>query len=252
MVQMSAVLPVAAEPGTALLRLDQVQAHYGPVQALRNVTLSVPEGSIVAVLGANGAGKSTTLRCVSGMIHPSAGSIEYDGERIDRFGPERIVRLGISQVPEGRQIFVQLSVFENLQLGAYIRSDRAAIAKDLDRVFGYFPILARRRNQTAGTLSGGEQQMLALGRALMARPRLLLLDEPSLGLAPLVVREIFQNIRVISREERLTVLLVEQDASAALSMADTGYVLEVGRVVLTGTAEMLRGDEGVRRSYLGY
>jgi branched-chain amino acid transport system ATP-binding protein len=243
---------IATEPGRPLLRLDQVQAHYGPVQALRNVTLSVPEGSIVTVLGANGAGKSTTLRCISGVIHASGGSIEYDGRRIDRLGPEQIVRLGISQVPEGRQIFVQLSVLENLQLGAYIRKDRSAIARDLERVFTYFPILARRRGQTAGTLSGGEQQMLALGRALMARPRLLLLDEPSLGLAPLVVREIFHNIQVISREERLTVLVVEQDASAALSIAETGYVLEVGRVVLTGLAETLRDDEGVRRSYLGY
>lgn len=252
MVQATQVIGESVDTSHALLKLTQVQAHYGPVRALRDVTLAVPEGSVVAVLGANGAGKSTTLRCISGVIHPSAGTIEYEGKRIEGISPEKLVRMGIAQVPEGRQIFALLSVMENLRLGAYTRNDKAGIAKDLDRVFSYFPVLARRRQQVAGTLSGGEQEMLAISRALMTKPKLLLLDEPSLGLAPLIVREVFHNIQTISREEKLTVLVVEQDASAALSIADYAYVLEVGRVALSGSAAALREDEGVRRSYLGY
>jgi branched-chain amino acid transport system ATP-binding protein len=221
------------------------------VLALRGVTLDVPAGGIVSVLGANGAGKTSTLRAVSGLLRCSAGAIEFDGRRIDRAPPEQIVQLGISQVPEGRQIFTELTVGENLRLGAYARRD-AGVKADLERVFSYFPVLAERRGQTAGLLSGGEQQMLAIGRALMARPRLLLLDEPSLGLAPMLVREIVQIIKTISEEEGLTILLVEQDANLALEVAQHGYLLETGRVVLDDSAENLRRDESVRRSYLGY
>jgi branched-chain amino acid transport system ATP-binding protein len=235
-----------------MLRVSNLRAQYGPVVALRDVSLEVPDGKVITVLGANGAGKSTLLRSVSGLVQPSAGTVEYDGRPIQGLAAEKIVRLGISQVPEGRQIFTQMSVIENLRLGAYVRRDRAGVAADIQRIYGYFPVLGRRRDQVAGTLSGGEQQMLAIGRALMARPKLLLLDEPSLGLAPLIVRDIFQNIRTISEQERLTVLVVEQDASAALGIADYAYVLETGRVALSDTAAGLRQNEGVRRSYLGY
>jgi len=235
-----------------LLKLQDVHASYGPVLALRGVSLEVPKGGIATVLGANGAGKSSTLRAISGLLHPSSGVIELDGQRIDRLQPERIVRLGISQVPEGRQIFTDFTVGENLRLGAYARNDRDGVRRDLERVFSYFPVLRERRGQTAGLLSGGEQQMLAIGRALMARPRVLLLDEPSLGLAPLVVREIFRIIKAINEEEGLTTLLVEQDASLALGVAQHGYVLETGSVVLHDSAENLRRDDSVRRSYLGF
>jgi branched-chain amino acid transport system ATP-binding protein len=185
-------------------------------------------------------------------VRASSGTIEFDGERIERMSPERIVRMGISQVPEGRQTFVELTVRENLTIGAYTRGDRAGIRRDMDRVFSYFPVLAERSKQTAGLLSGGEQQMLAIGRALMARPRLLLLDEPSMGLAPLLVREIFQIVQTINREEQLTIVVVEQDASLALGIADHGYVLEAGRIVLEDAAASLRENEAVRRAYLGY
>jgi len=235
-----------------MLRLTDVAVHYGPVVALRGISLEVPAGGVVAVLGANGAGKSTTLRAVSGLIRPSGGAIELDDRRIDRLAPEAIVALGISQVPEGRQIFTGLTVLENLKLGAYTRHDSKGVAADLDRVYGYFPRLKERARQIAGTLSGGEQQMLAIGRALMARPKLLLLDEPSLGLAPLIVREILQIIRAINESEGLTVLLVEQDASLALNLASYGYVLETGRVAIAADAATLRRDEAIRRSYLGY
>ena len=235
-----------------MLRVNNLRAQYGPVVALRDVSLEVPDGKVITVLGANGAGKSTLLRAVSGLVQPSAGTVEYEGRPIQGLAAEKIVRLGISQVPEGRQIFTQMSVIENLRLGAYVRRDRAGVAADFDRIYGYFPVLARRRDQVAGTLSGGEQQMLAIGRALMARPKLLLLDEPSLGLAPLIVRDIFGNIRAISEQEKLTVLVVEQDASAALGIADYAYVLETGRVALSDTAAGLRENEAVRRSYLGY
>ncbi len=235
-----------------MLSLRNVHAAYGSVLALRGISLEAPEGNIVSVLGANGAGKSSTLRAISGLLRPSQGTIEFEGKSINRTSPEKIVQMGISHVPEGRQIFTELTVMENLRLGAYTRRDGDAIKSDIDRVFSYFPVLGERAKQQAALLSGGEQQMLAIGRALMAKPRLLLLDEPSLGLAPMLVREIFGIIKTISEEQGLTILLVEQDASLALSIANHGYLLETGTVVLDDTAEQLRGNESVRRSYLGY
>ena len=235
-----------------MLSLRNVHAAYGSVLALRGISIEAPEGGIISVLGTNGAGKSSTLRAISGLLRPSKGAIEFDGKPIDRTSPEKIVQMGISHVPEGRQIFTELTVMENLRLGAYTRRDGDAVKRDIDRIFSYFPVLGERAKQQALLLSGGEQQMLAIGRALMAKPRLLLLDEPSLGLAPILVREIFSIIKTISEEEKLTILLVEQDASLALSIADYGYVLESGTVVLEDTAEQLRGNESVRRSYLGY
>jgi branched-chain amino acid transport system ATP-binding protein len=232
-----------------LLELDRVEARYGPVQALRGVSLTVGEGEIVAVLGANGAGKTTTLRAISGTVSRS-GTIEVAGKQL-KGGPESAARSGIAHVPEGRGTFVDLTVNENLRLGAYTRRDRQVKA-DITRVAQYFPWMADRGGQRAGTLSGGEQQMLALGRALMSRPRLLLLDEPSLGLAPMVVREFFRIVRELNEGEGLTVLVVEQDARIALSSSSRAYVLEVGRVALSGTSDALRDDESVRRSYLGY
>ena len=235
-----------------MLQVSNVRTLYGPVVALSDVSMTVPDGQVIAVLGANGAGKSTLLRSISGLVHPSSGTIEYDGRSIEGTRPEQIVKLGIAQVPEGRQVFAQLTVLDNLKLGAYTRSDRAAVARDIERMTQYFPVLGQRRTQIAGTLSGGEQQMLAIGRALMARPRLLLLDEPSLGLAPLTVREIFRMIKAISQNEKLTVLMVEQDAKAALGIADYAYLLETGRVALAEEAGLMRQNEGVRRVYLGY
>ena len=234
-----------------MLSVRDVHASYGPVVALQGVSLEVPDRGIATVLGANGAGKTSTLRAISGLLRPSHGVIEFEGQRIDRLPPDRIVQLGISQVPEGRQIFTELTVLENLRLGAYARRDRG-VNRDPDRVFAYFPVLGERRKQEARLLSGGEQQMLAIGRALMAKPRLLLLDEPSLGLAPMLVREIFRIIKTINEEEGLTILLVEQDANLALDIAHYGYLLEAGSVVLEDKAEHLRGNESVRRSYLGY
>ena len=232
-----------------LLELDDVEARYGAVQALRGVSLSVYDGEIIAVLGANGAGKTTTLRAISGTVQRT-GIIDYDGEPFTG-GPEAAARAGIAHVPEGRGTFAALTVIENLRLGAYTRRDRGA-KEDLAWVTDYFPWFADRASQRAGTLSGGEQQMLALGRALMSRPRLLLLDEPSLGLAPLVVQELFAIVRELNEKEGLTVLLVEQDARIALSVSSRAYVLEVGKVVLSGPSDTLREDESVRRSYLGY
>jgi len=234
---------------TTLLELDQVEAHYGPVQALRDVSLTVSEGEVVAVLGANGAGKTTTLRAISGTVARS-GSIELEGKEL-KGGPEAAAKAGIAHVPEGRGTFVDLTVIENLRLGAYTRRDRK-VKEDITRVSEYFPWMVERGGQRAGTLSGGEQQMLALARALMSRPRLLLLDEPSLGLAPMIVREFFRIVRELNEKEGLTVLVVEQDARIALRSSSRAYVLEVGKVALTGTSEQLRGDESVRRSYLGY
>ena len=233
----------------ALLELRDVEARYGPVKALHGVTLSVDEGQVAAVLGANGAGKTTTLRAISNMVRRS-GEIRFGGKSLMRRSPESIVRLGIAHVPEGRGTFSDLSVNENLRLGAYTR--RGSLKDDLQRVHAYFPWIDGRGDQQAGTLSGGEQQMLALGRALMQRPRLLLLDEPSLGLAPRVVTEIFRIVRELNEKEGTTVLVVEQNANIALQTANTAHVLEVGRVALSGPSDELRENESVRRSYLGY
>jgi len=232
-----------------LIELDRLEAHYGPVQALHGVSLTVGEGEVVAVLGANGAGKTTTLRAISGTVARS-GTIELDGKTL-RGGPEAAAKAGIAHVPEGRGTFVDLTVIENLRLGAYTRRDRK-VKEDIKRVSEYFPWMVERGGQRAGTLSGGEQQMLALGRALMSRPRLLLLDEPSLGLAPLIVKEFFRTVRELNEKEGLTVLVVEQDARIALSSSSRAYVLEVGQVALTGTSDELQGNESIRRSYLGY
>jgi branched-chain amino acid transport system ATP-binding protein len=229
----------------ALLELQGVSAGYGGLRVLHGISLAVDEGQVVSVLGANGAGKTTTLRAISGTVHTS-GTIVYDGARIGR-SPEHAARSRVAHVPEGRGTFVELTVWENLRLGAY-----TVRKPDFDRVLGYFPWLGRRRDQQAGTLSGGEQQMLALARALMSRPRLLLLDEPSLGLAPIVVREIFEIVARLNREEGLTVLVVEQNATVALAASQRAYVLEAGRVALEGTSDELRSDESIRRSYLGY
>jgi branched-chain amino acid transport system ATP-binding protein len=235
---------------TALLELKDVEARYGPVQALRGVSLDVQDGEIVAVLGANGAGKTTTLRAISGTVRRS-GDVSLSGRRL-RGGPEAAARAGIAHVPEGRGTFTELSVTDNLRLGAYTRRGRAAVSADIERMGEWFPWIPDRRDQTAGTLSGGEQQMLALARALMSRPRLLLLDEPSLGLAPLVVAEIFRIVRELNERDGLSVLVVEQNARIALDVAHRATVLEVGRVAVEGTADDLRADESVRRSYLGY
>jgi branched-chain amino acid transport system ATP-binding protein len=239
--------PTAGEP---LLTVDGIETYYGSIQALRGITFTVPEGSIVTLLGANGAGKSTTLKSISGLVPPARGTIAFMGARIDALPSEQIVRRGISHVPEGRELFPELTVLENLKMGAYTRSNRRDVQQSLDQVQAHFPILAERRWQLAGTLSGGEQQMLAIGRALMARPRLMLLDEPSLGLAPLMVEEIFRIIREI-HESGTTVLLVEQNANKALSIADYGYVLETGSISLAGDSRDLLRDDHVRRSYLG-
>ena len=235
-----------------MLKLEGISASYGPVRALQAVSIEVAEGKIVSLLGANGAGKSSTLRVISGLLRPSDGTVDFLGERIERAAPEHIVGLGVSHVPEGRQLFTDLTVHENLLLGGYIRRNGADTKRYVERMFQYFPVLGRRRQQHAGSLSGGEQQMLAMARGLMSRPRLLLLDEPSLGLAPLIAKEIFGIIRQINQEDNVTVLLVEQNASLALSVSHFGYVLETGRVVIAETAARLREDETVRRSYLGY
>jgi branched-chain amino acid transport system ATP-binding protein len=235
----------------ALLEAKGVHAQYGWTKVLHGVDFAVEEGGITTILGANGAGKTTTLRAVCGMVK-TAGEIRFDGRRIEGQATEDVVRLGIAHVPEGRGTFVNLTVEENLRLGAYGRRERSRRDEDFERVYQYFPVLRERRAQVAGTLSGGEQQMLAVARALMLRPRLLLLDEPSLGLAPLVVREIFRIVRAINREEGVSVLLVEQNAALALDVADHAYLLETGRVVMSGLAGELRKNESIRRSYLGY
>jgi len=236
----------------ALLEVDGLHAQYGWTKVLHGLQFTVEEGGITTILGANGAGKTTTLRVVSGMVKATAGQIRFAGERIDGRATEHLVRLGIAHVPEGRGTFVNLTVEENLRLGAYVRQGGVALDQEFGRVYEYFPVLRERKRQQAGTLSGGEQQMLALARGLMLRPRLLLLDEPSLGLAPLVVREIFRIVRAINAEERVSVLLVEQNASLALELARHAYLLETGRVVMSGPAADLKKDDAVRRSYLGY
>jgi branched-chain amino acid transport system ATP-binding protein len=233
-----------------ILEARRLEAHYGWTKALHGVDFAVEERGITTVLGANGAGKTTTLRAVCNMVK-TAGEIRFGGRRIDGLATEGIVRMGIAHVPEGRGTFVALTVEENLRLGAYARGDRADHARELDRVYRHFPVLRERRRQQAGTLSGGEQQMLAIARALMLGPRLLLLDEPSLGLAPLLVDEIFDIIRRLNRDEKLTVLLVEQNAAMALTIADHGYVMENGRIVLEGPAASLRENADVKEFYLG-
>jgi branched-chain amino acid transport system ATP-binding protein len=233
-----------------VLSIKEIETYYGAIRALKGISLDIPQGDIVTLLGANGAGKSTTLKTISGLLKPARGRIEFEGRRIDGLLPERVVRLGISQVPEGREIFSDMSTRENLDMGAYVQKDRQEIKKDMDKIFEYFPILRQRQSQTAGTLSGGEQQMLAIGRGLMSRPKLLLLDEPSLGLAPVLVEEIFLIIEQINREGT-TILLVEQNANMALEISHYGYVLETGTITLADTKEKLLANEEVTKSYLG-
>jgi branched-chain amino acid transport system ATP-binding protein len=234
-----------------LLSIESASVHYQKVAALKGVSLEVDERSIVAIIGANGAGKSTTLRAISGLARLSGGSIRFAGERIDGRPPEAVVAMGIGHVPEGRRLFPELTVYENLMTGAFLRRDRAGIAADLEDVFEHFPRLKERRSQWAKTLSGGEQQMLAIGRALMGRPKLLLLDEPSMGLAPLLVQEMGRMIAALNRERGVPVVLVEQNAALALALARYAYVLETGAVALEGPAAKLRTNDHVRRAYLG-
>ncbi len=233
-----------------MLVVKDIDVYYGAIHALKKVSINVEQGSLVTLIGANGAGKSTTLKTISGLIRPKSGSITFKGKEITRVLPEKIVELGISQVPEGRRIFAAMTVMENLEMGAFRRKNKADINRDIEMVFTRFPRLKERRKQTAGTLSGGEQQMLAIGRALMARPELLLMDEPSMGLAPLLVREIFEIIKDIN-SQGTTILLVEQNAKIALSTADYAYVIETGEIVLQGKARELMHSEEVKKAYLG-
>jgi branched-chain amino acid transport system ATP-binding protein len=253
----AAVAPSAAPSATPangkstpLLRLFDVVASYGAIQALRGISLEVNQGEIVTMLGGNGAGKSTTLRTISGLMHPKSGRIELDGRDITQVPADRLVRLGIGHAPEGRRIFNRLTVLENMQMGAYTRSDKQGIEADFERVFGLFPRLRERRDQSAGTLSGGEQQMLAIGRALMARPKLLLLDEPSMGLAPVLVEQIFRIVQDIN-SQGTTILLVEQNAQMALQVASRGYILQTGQIVLADKSAALAQNEEVKKAYLG-
>ncbi len=240
----------ATAPREPTLLLEDVHTYYGSIHALKGVALEVHEGEVVTLIGANGAGKSTTLRSINGLNTAREGRIVFQGKDITRRPPHEIVKMGISQSPEGRRLFPHMSVLENLEMGAFQRSDRSQIKEDLDRVYSLFPRLAERKNQRAGTLSGGEQQMVAMGRALMARPKLLMLDEPSMGLAPIFVEKIFEIVREIN-EQGTTILLVEQNALMALDAADRGYVLETGRVVLADEAKTLRENEQVQKTYLG-
>jgi branched-chain amino acid transport system ATP-binding protein len=235
----------------ALLEVEGLEAFYGPIKALHGIDFSLDEGGIITILGANGAGKTTTLRALCGTIK-IAGAIRFDGSAIIGKATEDIVRLGIAHVPEGRGTFVKLTVEENLRLGAYASKARATVAADFERIYEYFPVLNERRTQQAGTLSGGEQQMLAVARALMLRPRMMLLDEPSFGLAPLITKEIFRIMRTINKEDGVSMVLVEQNASMALELADHAYLLETGNVVMSGPSDVIQSDENIRRSYLGY
>ena len=233
-----------------MLKVDNIDVYYGAIHAIKGISIEVPKGEIVTLVGSNGAGKSTTLRTISGLMKPKNGTILFEDKNIVGVQAHKIVGMGLCQVPEGRHVFANMSVMENLELGAYLRNDKDGIARDLEDVFKKFPRLLERKDQISGTLSGGEQQMLAMGRALMSRPRLLLLDEPSMGLAPLLVKEIFNIIKEIN-QSGTTVLLVEQNANMALSIADKAYVLETGRIALAGTAQELASSEAVRKAYLG-
>ena len=246
-----AAAPSAAKDTQVVLSIRNIESFYGPIMAIRGVSLEVREGQIVTVLGANGAGKTTLMKTISGVMDPEKGQIVYQGQNIAGANPDKVVRAGVVHVPEGREVFPLLTVEENLKMGAFTRSDTDGIRRDQDMVFSYFPILAERRNQAAGTLSGGQQQMLAIGRGLMAKPKLMLLDEPSLGLSPLLVKEIFQIIRRLNREQGVTMMLVEQNAKVALEVADYGYVMELGRIVMADTAERLLQSKDVQEFYLG-
>ena len=235
----------------ALLEVNNIETYYGPIIAIRGVSFAVPRGRIVTILGANGAGKTTILKTVSGVMDSQKGTVAFEGRTIQGMDPDRVMRLGLSHVPEGREVFPFLSVRENLRMGAYTRKDADGVAQDLEMVFDYFPVLRARAEQRAGQLSGGEQQMLAISRALMARPKMMLLDEPSLGLAPKLVKEIFEIIGRINKEQGVTVLLVEQNANMALHIADYGYVLEVGRIVMEDTCARLLEKEDIKEFYLG-
>jgi len=241
-------MTTAADP---ILRVSNIETYYGPIQAIRSVSLEVPRGRIVTVLGANGAGKTTILRTISCVMDPERGEVRFEDKDIARVAPDAVMRQGICHVPEGREIFPFLTVFENLKMGAFTRRDTDGIAKDMEMCFGYFPVLRERSNQRAGLLSGGEQQMLAISRALMGRPRLLLLDEPSLGLSPILVTQIFGIIKRINQEQGVSILLVEQNAHIALKTADYGYILEVGRIVLQDECRALLEREDIREFYLG-
>jgi branched-chain amino acid transport system ATP-binding protein len=234
-----------------MLEIEDLHVSYGAIKALHGVSLKVPPGSIVTLIGANGAGKSTTLRALSGLVKPTKGSIRYDGHEIAKLAAHQIVSRGLCHVPEGRMVFANLTVRENLRMGAYLRKDRKWVSEQMDYVFGLFPRLKERENQAAGTLSGGEQQMLAIGRALLSKPRFLMLDEPSLGIAPLLVKTIFERIVEINREQGLTILLVEQNANLALEVSSYGYVLETGKILLEGPAAELKANPEVQEAYLG-
>ncbi len=238
--------------GETVLDIKNIESFYGPIMAIRGVSLKVEKGQVVTVLGANGAGKSTLLKTISGIMDPEKGQVVFEGREIQGMEPHKVVGQGIVHVPEGREVFPLLTVDENLSLGAYTRSDKAEIEKDRQMVFDYFPILAERRHQEAGTLSGGQQQMLAIGRGLMLRPKIMLLDEPSLGLSPLLVQEIFAILKRLNKDEGVTMMLVEQNAKVALDLADVGYVMEVGRIVMDDTAERLMESEDIKAFYLGH
>ena len=242
---------MSSQVADPLLKVTNLETYYGPILAIRGVSFEVPAGNIVTILGSNGAGKTTVLKTVSGVMDPQKGTVLFEGREIQRMDPDKVMRLGISHVPEGREVFPFLSVRENLRMGAYTRRDTDEVAKDLEAVFGYFPVLKERADQRAGSLSGGEQQMLAISRALMARPKVMLLDEPSLGLSPKLVKDIFDIIVRINRERGVTILLVEQNANMALKVGDYGYVLEVGRIVMADTCARLVEKEDIKEFYLG-